>query len=906
MTPLLEQFLSEARDVLQGIGENLMQLEDAPGDADLMVALFRMVHTLKGNSGLFDFPEMTRVLHAGEDLMDAVRHGRAPFSKGLADRLLDAMDFVGMLCDEIEAEGGIGAQHAANSARLAESLRELSASVEAAAVTQAAATLDSIAALPSTPANAIARIGKPEPLPLIDVPEAVRMHAFRLSSRGAVLHWLDYAPAEECFFQGDDPFFQVRGTPDLLWGRIGARQPWPALATLDAYRCMLNYQLLTAAPGEELDEYYRYVPDQVRRVAVQPLLLALPAGDTDGDPEDEDFIITAVGLLEAGHQEELGRAVRARLELVKAGSWRASALRWLRLVMELEPENRAACVALLESLRDLSPPAWSELGLSSSSECSTPENEALPAATTLTSEEAEVLTAMLDVQREILLLPIAEAWQLGRLEGVAAVLASCLRARGDIEALAGLQAATAQARKEAAATALLLWFDAQFPATRPALTPEARSARVDALVAPELDRHAEAAPGASDAEPEQRFGRRSEDAYAGPKSLKVDQGKIDRLMNLIGEMVVSKNALPYLAARAENVFGARDLARELMSQYAVINRIAEEMRGVIMEVCMMPVSFVLQRFPRLVRDTAQRLGKEVNLVLLGEDTEADKNIITSLADPLVHIVRNSLDHGFESPEVRCAAGKPAAGTLTIIASQEADRVVIEVRDDGKGIDTAAIKLKAYQKGLIAEAALDQLSEQEAVNLVFVSGLSTADVVSDLSGRGVGMDVVKTAVERVSGTVSLQSEKGKGTRIRLSLPLSMAVTNVMIVESDSQTFGVPMGSVAETVRVPQSAVRTIKKSLAIVLRGRVVPLKAINSLLGLGAPPRTNAEDELAVLVLRLGDELVGLLVDDFREAADIILKPLTGVLAGLSTYCGSALMGDGSVLMVLDPQEILR
>jgi two-component system chemotaxis sensor kinase CheA len=306
-----------------------------------------------------------------------------------------------------------------------------------------------------------------------------------------------------------------------------------------------------------------------------------------------------------------------------------------------------------------------------------------------------------------------------------------------------------------------------------------------------------------------------------------------------------------------------------------------------------------------VRDTANRLGKEVSLVLEGEETEADKNIIESLGDPLLHIVRNSLDHGFEPPEVRSAAGKPMAGTLTIRARQESDRVLIEISDDGKGIDPEVIKRKAYEKGLIDEAVLERLSDQEAVNLVFASGFSTVEVVSDLSGRGVGMDAVRTAVEKVNGSVTLESEKGRGTRIRLSLPLSMAITNVMIVESDGQIFGVPMESVVETVRIARSAIRTIKKSLATVLRGRIVPLKSINSLLGIDAPPKANGEEELAVLVVRLGEEPVGLLVDDFRETMDILLKPMSGVLSGLPGYAGSALMGDGSVLMVLNVRELM-
>jgi len=369
--------------------------------------------------------------------------------------------------------------------------------------------------------------------------------------------------------------------------------------------------------------------------------------------------------------------------------------------------------------------------------------------------------------------------------------------------------------------------------------------------------------------------------------------------------VVAKNAIPYLASRAENVFGVRELSREIKAQYAVINRISEEMQDAIMQVRMMPVSFVFQRFPRLVRDTSRKLGKEVNLVLEGQETAADKNIIESLGDPLVHIVRNSLDHGLEMPNVRVALGKPALGTLKIVAKQESDRVIIEISDDGKGIDPAVIKQKAYQKGLIDEATLDRITDQEAINLVFAAGFSTAEVVSDLSGRGVGMDVVRTAVERVNGSIMLDSVKGVGTTLRLSLPLSMAVTNVMTIASNGQMFGVPMDMVVETVRVPSTNVRLIKQRQATVLRGRIVPLLSLNSLLGLAAPPLTNDDDELAALVVRVGEDNVGLLVDEFHGTADIILKPLLGVLSSLRAYAGSALMGDGSVLMVLNLKELL-
>uniref|UniRef100_UPI001834D588 chemotaxis protein CheA n=1 Tax=Methylibium sp. TaxID=2067992 RepID=UPI001834D588 len=389
------------------------------------------------------------------------------------------------------------------------------------------------------------------------------------------------------------------------------------------------------------------------------------------------------------------------------------------------------------------------------------------------------------------------------------------------------------------------------------------------------------------------------------KVLKVSQEKIDRLMELIGEMVVAKNSLPYLAQRAEVHFQQRELAREIKAQYAVINRIAEDMQHAVMQVRMLPVGAVFQRFGRLVRDLSRKLGKEVNLVIEGEDTEADKNVIEPLSDPLIHILRNSLDHGIEMPEVRRAAGKPAAGTIRIQARQESDRVVIEISDDGAGVDPARVRAKAVERGLVAADRAALLSDDEAVQLVFLPGFSTADTISDLSGRGVGMDVVRTAIERINGGVELSSIFGKGTTLRLSLPLSMAVTNVMVIESAGRRLGVPMDLIVETVRVHADDIHHFKQARTTVLRGRIVPLRALNELLALDAEPLANEQGELAVLVVRIGNQNVGLLVDRFQGASDIILKPLEGVLAGLTGFAGTALMGDGGVLMVLNPKELL-
>jgi two-component system chemotaxis sensor kinase CheA len=843
MTPILQQFLSESRDSLQSISQDLLRMEKVPGDTAVMSDLFRSVHTLKGNSGLFDFPEMSRVLHAAEDLMSVVRDGRLRFSRELADRLLDAMDFVSMLLDRIEAGASSGAAHAPASVTLADSLRRM--------IVDSDGLKGHDGVADAKPAPLIGADPAAVTLPLDAVPPAEQAAWYEAACRGVPLHWVIYVPESDCFFKGEDPFFQARQTPEVVWRRINARGPWPPLAELDPYQCALRFELVSAAPRAALDEHYRYIPEQV----------------------------TIVPLTQQILKPGIGTAATAGVAHAPTS------------------------------------------GVASES----------------------IAAAILAAQVIALELPDAVAWLPGRLRAIASTLAACYCCSGREALLPALATALAMALSSSSAAPLREWVLAHGGASAPAAgaskTPIATAAATQASTpqpgaAPEAGTpqpeaavkvgtpEAGAVTQAGTTEPEAAakvgtpepgaaaslnmrnmpFGRRADDARA---VLKVDQEKIDRLMSLIGEMVVAKNGLPFLASRAETVYGVRDLSREIKTQYSVINRIAEEMQDAIMQVRMMPVSGVFQRFPRLVRDISHKLGKQVLLTLEGEETEADKNIIEALAEPLIHILRNSLDHGIETPEVRRAAGKPAEGRLVIRASQDSGRVLIDIIDDGKGIDPAVIKRKAYEKGLIDESLLERISDQDAINLVFVAGFSTSDVVSDLSGRGVGMDVVRNAVERVNGSVKLTSVPGKGTTLRLSLPLSMAVTNVMVIESNKQIFGVPMEIVIETVRVPRADIRSIKNRQTIVLRNRILPLRSLNEMLAADSPQVSNDQDEMATLVVQIHGESMGIVVDDFREVVDIILKPMGGILGGMPGYSGSALLGDGSVLMVLNPKELV-
>jgi two-component system chemotaxis sensor kinase CheA len=917
MNPLLRQFILESRELLQSIAEKLMALETSPDDSELMTELFRMVHTMKGNSGLFEFAEIIETLHAAEDVMDTVREGLLPFSRALSDRLLDTMDFVGVLIDSVESTGATHVSHAALAHYMAQGLREL---------------------LPKTEVkNSVTHTifgdtaGTPPPTPLDDLPEDVRMAAWRAKNEGAPLFRLIYRPEEECFFKGEDPFHQTRLVPGVLGGTVRPRAPWPLLAEMDCYRCMVDFDLLSNAPREELEEHFRYVPEQVVVYAVQPLALIALEGRPGDAPVRGDFVASAKEMLDSGDIEGLRAAAETMLELSSPELRFSSALRWMLLLLRTVPEQPRVLRRLLESIGSATRPDWSDLYEQQEAPAEALRSAAAPShlpGAVLSEEELERIDEILAVQAEILALNDDVDWLPGRLRACAATLRAVLSRLG--EPPDEIDAALTESLAASSAGALRDWL-ALFidgldlesfgpeKTEQPDIPETGELQKVEETAAPAspsslpktsgesppaFERRG-AAPSNGQDGGEFKFGRRAEDAPSS-RVLKVDQVKVDHLMDLIGEMVVAKNSLPYLANRAENQYGVRELAREIGAQYTVINRIASEMQDSIMQIRMLPLSFIFQRFPRLVRDISRKLGKEIELVLEGEETETDKNIAEALADPLIHIVRNSLDHGLEPPELREAAGKPRTGRLLIRAVQESDRALIEITDDGRGIDPALVKRKAYEKGLIDEERMERITDQEAINLIFAPGFSTVETVSDLSGRGVGMDVVRNALDKVGGSVALSSTVGKGTTLRLSLPLSMAVTNVMIIESDGQLFGIPMDAVAETVRVPRDAVHSIKHRKTAVLRGRIVPLTPLNDLLAIAAEPRVNGDDEIATLVLREGDEYIGLLVDDFREVVDVILKPMPGELAKLACYAGTALLGDGSVLVVLNPKELFR
>lgn len=390
------------------------------------------------------------------------------------------------------------------------------------------------------------------------------------------------------------------------------------------------------------------------------------------------------------------------------------------------------------------------------------------------------------------------------------------------------------------------------------------------------------------------------------RALRVEPERMDALMALVGELSVVKGQLGPLVRRV----GDGELTRDMKAFSARLDSLVGDLRHAALRLRLLPLARVFDPLPRLVRDTARRLDKTVELVLDGAETEADKDILDVLGEPLLHLVRNALDHGIEAPERRAASGKPPGGTLRVHAFQDKGGVVVEVSDDGAGIDPAAMRKAAVAKGLLAPDAAAALGDDEAVRLVFAPGFSTAGSVSDLSGRGVGMDAVRAAVERAGGRVEIASTPGSGTRVRLSLPLTLSITRVVVVEAAGSFYGIPVAVVGGVQRVPRAEIRGVKRAESVVLRDRVVPLVRLRRLLG--QPPddghghrdgRSGGAD--CVVLAELGDGPVAVAVDDVGERADVVLRPMSGVLRGLRGYAGTAVLGDGRLILVLDLRELL-
>jgi two-component system chemotaxis sensor kinase CheA len=421
-------------------------------------------------------------------------------------------------------------------------------------------------------------------------------------------------------------------------------------------------------------------------------------------------------------------------------------------------------------------------------------------------------------------------------------------------------------------------------------TPEAEplaapTAPAPAAAEPRVEMQRNEAPAAPAAAPH---------AEATETSIRIETHRLDQVMNLIGELVLVRNRLKIQAPRS----GLQDLRKTL----AELDAITSSLQGSVMQMRMQQIKKLFSRFPRLARETARKIGKQVEIVVLGEETELDKSLVEALGDPLVHMVRNAIDHGIEAPADRERAGKPRAGTLTMAAEQQGNHILITVSDDGAGIDPDKLRRKAIEKGLLTQAAASALSRDESLQLIFLAGLSTKDQVSELSGRGVGMDVVRASIGALNGSVQIESTLGQGTRFSIRVPLTLAIQPVLMVMVGPRLFAIPLQHIRDVFALDDSTLRRLDRWDVIPYREQALRLMHLSKWAGQPLPD----DQRPHVVVAEVGGETIGLVVGHVRAREEIVVKPLGRLLQGLAGLAGATVTGEGRVALLLDLQGLMH
>lgn len=383
------------------------------------------------------------------------------------------------------------------------------------------------------------------------------------------------------------------------------------------------------------------------------------------------------------------------------------------------------------------------------------------------------------------------------------------------------------------------------------------------------------------------------------RSVRVDIEKLDVLMNLVSELIIAKNGL----VSVSNQEDSKTSMQSFNEQIEYLERITTNLHESVMKVRMVPIESVVNRFPRMIRDLSKKLGKEMELIMTGEDTELDRTVIDEIGDPLMHMLRNSADHGLESTIDRLKLGKPQVGTIQLNAYQEGNNVIIDVIDDGAGIDVEKVKASAISKGQITEEQADMMSEKEAIDLLFRPAFSTAEKITDVSGRGVGLDVVKNKIEGLGGDVEVSTKLGEGTKFTVRLPLTLAIIQALMVEVHSEKYAIPLNSIETIEDVMTSDIKYVQQKEVINLRGTVIPIIRLDEVLE--CPPREEEPENLVVVIVKKGDKQTGLVIDNLLGQQEIVIKPLGKYININKIISGATILGDGEVALIIDSNTLV-
>ena len=972
---LFSDFIVEAKEHLETIEPNLLELEKTPDNLALLNEIFRPMHSLKGASGFLGLNRINRLAHKAENILDELRKGSMVITSEIMDVILAATDALRQMIDSLEAtstEGDVeiepiyeqidaimrGESTAAAAPAEAAPAPEQSAAPDAPAP-QAGAPEPSTAPRDAAGApDRTASMTSSEWIMTLAVREGYSLTAF---GEGHLKDFIDEASEiTENLTSGllsmereseNDPelvndlfryFHNLKGNSaiigyhdlnsltheaETLLNRVRHNE-MPAspelidllLLVVDVIESLVDRidaangtvqpfdisevlgKLQQAVAGGAIELPAAHMPQRKTAGRSAPAQAA-PAGATPPDAASGDAAADKddVAAFVATVRQQQSIVSAALDELGKDGSKKEYIDALYRSLVAMQ---NASGFMKLEEIKVY---AERTAGLVSQGRSSDMDFGLM---VDLLRQEVAIINDMLE--KEIARLHDgASAGGEGSPSSTGIVVLPVSSASPEAPASESEKSAGAAVAPATPSTTAPAAPAAPTPATPPAPKPAAPAAPTEPA-APKPG--AKAAPAASPAAPAARPApAAAKPAAAAPaagaehkssSTIRVDHEKLDHLMNLIGELIINRNRYTMLARRLEEPDAEKDIgeiAQNLSETTYAMARISDDLQDTIMKVRMVPVASVFSRFPRLVRDLSRKSGKEVELVLEGEETELDKSVVEVIGDPLVHLIRNAVDHGIEPESERVPKGKPAKGRVTLRAYHKGNSVAIEIEDDGKGLDPDKLREVAVRKGIMTAEEVKQLDDREARELIFAPGFSSAEKITDISGRGVGMDVVRTNIKTLKGSISISSEVGKGTRFTLSLPLTLAIIDALMINVAGEMYAIPLDAVSETTKIESARLTDVKGRKAVTLRGEVLGIVELADMLGL---PHKELPEVLSVVVIHDNERRLGLVVDRLLERQEIVIKPLGSYLGDIHGISGATIMGDGGVILILDPHEI--
>ena len=896
MDPLLEQFLSEARENLAFIDQNIGDI--GGDDPELLNSVFRAAHTLKGGSGIVGFEAVKNITHHAEDLLDMLRAGKIEFADSMIDVLYDAFDEVVNLVEAAEESGDIVESDEETVATIVASLSEQMGKELEGEVSWELPFVLADNSLVNIPMHTLRGLSQPK----VNFTNSEINEEF---CNSANLYAVTFDVDDSCMVYGNDPVYTLSLLEEKVLGVFSCMSDENAKGVLsgteDEDGLLLRTQIVAFiyATYEEMeDSLFNFIDElQLLPLDVQTLL-SINVGDSG---HQIDSLKELMSIADDFDLATIAEEVADSMNLVGSETIQYAQLeRFLDIAGLIDDKDTTKLNNFFANIYkgeayQLDNSIVSESASQNEEEESTPQTESTQELNESTTEE-DINENTKEIVQEILTQQYKALSYIANDDDLLRVKSILSKTSSYVEGMP-----SEFDTKEEIAEFLQAYLN-ETPleiATPTVTTSEEPETIVQTEEKAEVVKVKETPKVTKAKVVKEEAKEETKKAVVG-KTVKVDQESIDSLMNVIGELLVAKNSLPYLADNV-NDMTHDTIKREIMEKYIFINRLSEQLQDLIMGMRMLPISYVFDRYPKLVRDIAKKLGKKVKLEMKGGDTKLDKNMIEMLADPMIHIMRNSLDHGIEMPEVREQKGKSASGTVELKAYAQSDRIIIEIIDDGAGINVERVASKVLEKGLMTPEQIDALSEDEMAELVLLPGLSTAEEITEYSGRGVGMDVVKKSIESFGGSINIKTKANQGTVITLAIPMSLAVTSLLHIQMNDIHYGIPMDSVSETVKIDRSEIEYLHNEPFVYIRGEVIPLLFIKSMLNEEA-----TEDEpLSIVVLNIKDNLLAVVVNQFLGQLDVVQKPLSGIMEGHPLFSGTALLGNGQIIMAIDPLGLL-